>query len=273
MAKTSSASLVRPDSGELATSMCCTIPCWRNATTFMQQWAHDCEHQIFQHARQTGDCKIRNRCRGRAQRLQPVRQQLATPTCRASREGEVQATCSMIGIRQPITVVSSASTTTKLEPCGSSFKESVIIVAIFDSFLLHFRQFEAWHLKERSHSLKMKYAGSLEAIYMDLRSDPKPSVSHIWILPMWTIWMSFFEGHLVPGPFSRLMRCMTTLGWSIEDPPFVRDHEGHRHNFKFIDNKSVRFLLEAAWLQHVAATWPARSTTRPCVDFMDLMDI
>ena len=68
-----------------------------NATTFIQQWAHDCEHQIFQHARQTGDCKIRNRCRGRAQRLQPVRQQLAKPTCRASREGEVQATCSMIG--------------------------------------------------------------------------------------------------------------------------------------------------------------------------------
>ena len=33
----------------------------------------------------------------------------------------------------------------------------------------------------------MKYAGSLEAIYMDLRSDPKPSVFHIWKEQVYTI--------------------------------------------------------------------------------------
>ena len=73
--------------------------------------------------------------------------------------------------------------------------ESVLVTAMFDSFLLLFRNFEAWHLKERSHSLKMKYAGSLEAIYMDLRSDPKPSVNHIWKENVYTILVVDHQGH------------------------------------------------------------------------------
>lgn len=58
--------------------------------------------------------------------------------------------------------------------------ESIIATSIYDSFLLHFRRFEAWHLKERSQSLRMKYAGSLGAVYMDLRDDPKPRVDTLW---------------------------------------------------------------------------------------------
>ena len=41
----------------------------------------------------------------------------------------------------------------------------------------------------------MKYAGSLEAIYMDLRSDPKPSVNHIWKENVYTILAVDHQGH------------------------------------------------------------------------------
>ena len=124
--------------------------------------------------------------------------------------------------------------------------------------------------KEAVKALQLNDAGSNPMLRLSLMDDMQSDPGYYQIilcfttfrrilrkstdlLPMWTIWMSFFEGHLVPGPFSRLTCCMTTLGWSIEDPPFVRDHEGHRHNFKFMDNKSFRFLLEAAWKQHVAS--------------------
>lgn len=65
--------------------------------------------------------------------------------------------------------------------------ESVITQAMYDSFLLHFRDFERWHLHERSRSLKMKYEGSLDAICMDLRSDPKPGVDNLWTDECYTI--------------------------------------------------------------------------------------
>ena len=58
--------------------------------------------------------------------------------------------------------------------------ESAIASALFDSFHLHFRAFETWHLKERSQSLRLKYAGSLEAVFLDLRKDPRPGVNLLW---------------------------------------------------------------------------------------------
>ena len=66
-------------------------------------------------------------------------------------------------------------------------EESVVATALYDSFHLHFRKFEAWHLNERSQSLKLKYEGSLEAVYMDMRKDPRPGVSHLWKEQVYTI--------------------------------------------------------------------------------------
>ena len=39
------------------------------------------------------------------------------------------------------------------------------------------------------------------------------------LLPMWQVWMHGFTGKLLPGPFSRLIQCLTSIGWSVDEPP------------------------------------------------------
>eukprot|EP00435_Cladocopium_sp_Y103_P018213 s3515_g4.t1 len=200
----------------------------QDPTEFMKQWAHAFESSVFDHAQQA-DQHLPQRCRGRAQRLRPVRQELATPTCKSSREGEVQAHNSMMGtaprlwFRQlrrlqslkhavcagnqshsacvyRVELWEAIKRSSGFVPDFANWwsaqqhkvhgvpqvlplnvpDESAIAIALYDSFLLHFRAFEQFHLQERTNSLKLKYAGSLEAVYMDLRKDPRPSVDHLW---------------------------------------------------------------------------------------------
>ena len=53
-------------------------------------------------------------------------------------------------------------------------------VLLYEEFLIHFRKFEQWHLTQRTASLKAKYEGSLQAIFKDLRSEPRHSIDHLW---------------------------------------------------------------------------------------------
>ena len=212
-------------------------------TKFLQCWAMDFENAVFQHAAEVSDQALPPRCRGRAQRLKPLRQELCTPTSKPSREGEVRAQNSAAGTATRIWfrqlrrlqslkhAVQAASQTPsaityRLElweaiKRSSGFcpnfpqwwgeqqhavhgvpeilpvtvpEESAIATAIYDSFLLHFRAFEAWHLNERSQSLKLKYAGSLEAVYMDMRKDPRPGIENIWKENVYTILDVDYQG-------------------------------------------------------------------------------
>ena len=201
------------------------------------------EDSIFQYAAVDLQRPLPQRCRGRAQRLQPAKQPCHTPLCKASREGEVRLTNSMAGaatrtwfkqlrrlqsLKHAVAAAKStpAAITYRLElwqaiRCSSGFfpdfptwwnqqthqvegvpdclpltvpQESVVVQAIYDSFHLHFRSFEAWHLNERSRCLKLKYAGSLEAIYADLRSDPRQGITNIWKEVKYTILAIDHEG-------------------------------------------------------------------------------
>ena len=100
----------------------------------------------------------------------------------------------------------------------------------------------------------------------DMRSDPSYYQLHLCLstfrrmlqkspdlLTMWRIWMSNYDGHLIPGPFSKLMQCFQMIGWSVIDPPMVADHEGLSWNLMYLDNKTLNTVLEDAWLQYVAA--------------------
>ena len=49
------------------------------------------------------------------------------------------------------------------------------------------------------------------------------------------------------------MHCLSNIGWTVDGPPFVLDHEGHRWNFMMLDHKTFTLLLEDAWLQFVAS--------------------
>ena len=58
---------------------------------------------------------------------------------------------------------------------------------IFEDFQLHFRDFEQWHLRQRTSSLKAKYESSLNALFHDLKDDPKPPVNILWHKNYYTV--------------------------------------------------------------------------------------
>ena len=43
----------------------------------------------------------------------------------------------------------------------------------------------------------MKYVGSLEAVYMDMRKDPRPGVSHLWKEQVYTILDVDYQGNQI----------------------------------------------------------------------------
>lgn len=198
-------------------------------TRFLQSWAQDFEAAVFDLSGSTDGPFVPNRCRGRAQRLKPVKRPLATPVCKPSREGEVKMANSMAGTATRIWFrqlrrlqsMKHAVAAAKATPSAVSYRlelweaiksstgfspdfctwwsqqqhevdgvpqflpasvpnESAITEAMYDSFLLHFRRFENWHLNQRSQSLKMKYAGSMKALFQDLRDDSRPGITTFW---------------------------------------------------------------------------------------------
>ena len=191
---------------------------------------------VFQGAAQAGGLRIPDRCRGRAQRLKPLKRTLATPVSKPSREGEVRMANSMAGAATRIWFrqlrrlqsLKHAVAAAKDTPAAVSYRielweaikrstgfspnfctwwsqqghevdgvpqvlptqvphESVVTMAMYDSFLLHFRRFEKWHLNQRSQSLKMKYVGSMKALYHDLRDDSRPGITTFWKDERYTI--------------------------------------------------------------------------------------
>ena len=62
-----------------------------------------------------------------------------------------------------------------------------------------------------------------------------------------------FLGKTVPGPFSRLLECLSGIGWAIVDPPLIQDHEGHVWDLIKLDNKTLTVQLRDGWLQYVAS--------------------
>eukprot|EP00438_Fugacium_kawagutii_P004928 Skav217267 [mRNA] locus=scaffold47:1421391:1425681:+ [translate_table: standard] len=318
-----------------------------DSTKFMHAWASAFEDSVFQLAHQQQK-QPPDRCRGRAQRRDPVSRTLTSPVSKPSREGEVSQTSSLTGAAvrhwfkqlRRLQSLKHAVLASKQTPEAITYRrdlwrsirmsrgfhptfptwwshqvheiagvlihlpfqvpeEPAFVQAMYDSFLLHFRKFEAWHLRERSRSLKAKYEGSLEAIYMDLKAESKPGITTFWkdnhytilavdaedgtlqldqhvqtdhdslslildtfrrmlgkcpdLLMLWKIRMRDFDGKYLPGPFSQLLQCLQTIGWSVEEPPYLWDHEGFCWNLAQVDNKTLRNQLEDAWLQYVAS--------------------
>ena len=59
------------------------------------------------------------------------------------------------------------------------------------------------------------------------------------LLHMWKTWMRGFLGKTVPGPFSRLLECLSGIGWAIVEPPLIQDHEGLVWDLIKLDNKTL----------------------------------
>ena len=81
-------------------------------------------------------------------------------------------------------------------------------------------------------------------------------------LSKWRLFMQSFDGTLYQGPVSRLIRVLSQVGWSIQVPPFVCDHEGLVHDLLRIPGSLLHRLLEHAWLQYVATQHRHRRSMR-----------
>jgi len=68
----------------------------------------------------------------------------------------------------------------------------------------------------------------------------------------WRRFMHRHDGRLLPGPFTKLIAVFAQVGWSIQSPPYILDHEGLGHNLMSMPSALLRRRLEHAWLQHVA---------------------
>ena len=76
-------------------------------------------------------------------------------------------------------------------------------------------------------------------------------------------WQSFhsrLDGRSFDGPFSALIGCFITLGWSISQPPYMWHPDGFEFNLLLLDNKAIDRLLHRAWLRHVAQEVQQRQT-------------
>ena len=73
------------------------------------------------------------------------------------------------------------------------------------------------------------------------------------LVSMWNTWHCKYEGHQHPGPFTKLLQCLSQIGWSLLQPPHVLDHEQHVWNLLTVDGKTLATILDDAWCQYIAA--------------------
>ena len=79
------------------------------------------------------------------------------------------------------------------------------------------------------------------------------------ILACWQRWWALHDGQVSHGPSGQVLLMLSELNWFLLAPPLVQDHTGMVHDLLLLDRGLLRFLLEEAWLQHVAAV----ACTRP----------
>ena len=72
------------------------------------------------------------------------------------------------------------------------------------------------------------------------------------LLDRWQSFMRAYSGRTLPGPFTRLVTCLSEVGWSVTAPPLVLDHDGFEHDLLALPRQAVHELLLDGWLQHVA---------------------
>ena len=80
------------------------------------------------------------------------------------------------------------------------------------------------------------------------------------LLACWRWWFQSFQGDLQQGPFSVLLTTLTSVGWELVDPPWIRDHLGGDHDFLLLSGPLMKQLIQDAWLLKVAQNVHHRPT-------------
>ncbi|CAE7896730.1 aquIMA, partial [Symbiodinium necroappetens] len=116
-----------------------------------------------------------------------------------------------------------------------------------------------------SSMLRLSTCGTMEAdpgfyqLWCVLRDLRRLAIKDDKVLPLWTAFMSSFQGQLLPGPFSKLLQVLGQIGWRVAMPPCIVDHDGFEHNLLQMPLPLLRQLCEQAWLNYVASRHRHRS--------------
>ena len=78
----------------------------------------------------------------------------------------------------------------------------------------------------------------------------------------WRHFMMFLDGRSIPGPFSKLLQVLSRIGWFVQRPPLITDHEGLVYNLLEAPKSLLRRRLEHGWLRFVALAHRHRDTMR-----------
>ena len=70
---------------------------------------------------------------------------------------------------------------------------------------------------------------------------------------LWTHFMHAFDGKKLSGPFSKLMELFDQLNWTMEEPPWVRDHDRCYVDLLHCSTTALDAILSDAWHQRLAA--------------------
>ena len=77
---------------------------------------------------------------------------------------------------------------------------------------------------------------------------------------LWRFYMHRFTGRTLSGPFCKLNELFCQIGWTLEDAPLFRDHDGCLHDFLHMPVQTMEAILEDAWLQACSHRVRHRST-------------
>ena len=79
-------------------------------------------------------------------------------------------------------------------------------------------------------------------------------------LDLWRDFMLQYTGRPLHGPFTKLLQAFAQIGWRLDFPPTVQDHDGLCWNLLDLPTHVVRRRAEQAWLRFVGHTHQHRVT-------------
>ena len=87
-------------------------------------------------------------------------------------------------------------------------------------------------------------------VFVDFRrfADAQPQ-----LVTWWSDFMQRFDGKLFSGPFSKILEITSQLGWHVNEPPWISDHDGLMFDLLQISSTALMALLQDAWTQRLAS--------------------
>ena len=222
-------------------------------TAFFAQFSKNFEASLEGFVQSTPDHKLPSSHRGRGQRTTPAVQTTTPPTCRASRQGEVQLCYDLPGqavlrwyrqlrrLQSYLHAARSAKSTidaqTYRAELWASIRRSsgfqmpfprwwaaypptaVQVEWIFTAFERRFREFEHWHYLQRLQLLSAKREHTFQSLFQDIRNTRREQIDALWEEQEFTILATDISSGQVH--LDAEVSTMPRSTWTYDDQPVL----------------------------------------------------